>query len=64
MTIGDLQIKRKSLDIRQDALARRLGWNRETLIDFERGRVKEDPLRQINDALEELKSEKREEVMA
>lgn len=70
MTVSELQIKRKENGIRQDALARQLGWNAETIIDIERGRVQvsEHTLRQIDSGIEMVitgrSKLKREEVMA
>ncbi len=67
MTVAEVLMKRKSAGIRQDVLALSLKWNRETLIDIERGRVEvsEHTLRQINSAIDQIERQKQgEEVMA
>lgn len=66
MTAAELAMKRKGANIRQDALARKLGWNAESVIDIERGRVEvtDQTLCRMDEAIEQAKLEKREGVMA
>ena len=71
MTILEVQNKRKEANIRQDTLARKLGWNSETIVDIERGRIQvsEHTLRQMDSAIDKIiregaGEEKREGVMA
>ncbi len=69
VTSEEVRTRRQNAKIRQDRLARKLGWNSETIIDIDRGRIQvsEHTLRQMDSAIDQIiheENQQREGVKA